>query len=66
MIREVIMICLTIEEQNGDVNFKIDGMNTATEAENGVILSILQSINNDFTIEKTGVTLEQKNGTRNK
>jgi hypothetical protein len=60
------MICLTIEEQNGDVNFKIDGMNTATEAENGVILSILQSINNDFTIEKTGVTLEQKNGTRNK
>jgi hypothetical protein len=31
-----------------------------------VILSILQSINNDFTIEKTGVTLEQKNGTRNK
>jgi hypothetical protein len=60
------MITLTIEDQNGDVNFKIDGMDTATEAENKVILSILQSINNDFTIEKTGVTLEQKNGTRNK
>jgi hypothetical protein len=50
------MITLTIEEQNGDVNFKIDGMDTATEAENEVILSILQSINNDFQIEKnTGV-----------
>jgi hypothetical protein len=47
------MITLTIEDQNGDVNFKIDGMDTATEAENKVILSILQSINNDFTIEKT-------------
>ncbi|OCG77344.1 hypothetical protein A9G42_05415 [Gilliamella sp. Nev6-6] len=54
------MISLIIEEQDGDVNFKIDGMNTATEAENEVILSILQSMNNDFTIEKTEITLEQK------
>lgn len=56
------MISLTIEEQDGDIRFRMDDINRATNAEKEVILSILQSMKNDFEIDEAEITMEQENG----
>lgn len=56
------MISLTIEEQDGDIHFRMNDINRATNAEKEVILSILQSMNNDFEIDEAEITMEQENG----
>lgn len=60
------MITLSIEEKNGYINFNLGGIDMMTKGEKAVILSILQSMNNDFTIEETEIILERKNDKRNK
>lgn len=62
------MITLTIQENKGDIKFKVDGINTSTDDEKTVLSAILSSLDNVFGIDKRSLKmnkieqLEQEDG----
>ena len=62
------MITLTIEENKGDIKFKVDGINTSTDDEKTVLSAILSTLDNVFGIDKRSLKmnkieqLEKENG----
>ncbi|MCX8602671.1 MULTISPECIES: hypothetical protein [unclassified Gilliamella] len=53
------MITLTIEENKGDIKFKVDGINTSTDDEKTVLSIILSSLDNEFEIDKRSIKMDK-------